>query len=98
MLFDLSEGYLNCRMPVISRFLGIEIRVYYADHPPPHFHAEYGEFEIAVEIESLVVNGRFPPRALKSVLEWSYLHKVELLNNWYHAEKNEALRKIPPLE
>jgi hypothetical protein len=29
-------------MPEISRFLGIVIRMYYRDHPPPHFHAEYG--------------------------------------------------------
>jgi hypothetical protein len=85
-------------MPVISRFLGIEIRMYYADHPPPHFHAEYGEFEISVEIESQIVTGRFPPRALKSVLEWTGLHKDELLNNWQHANRNEALSKIQPLE
>jgi len=25
-------------MPVISRFLGIEIRMYYASHPPPKNH------------------------------------------------------------
>ena len=85
-------------MPVVSRFLGIEILMYYADHPPPHFHAEYGEFEITVEIESQIVAGRFPPRALKSVLEWADLHKDELLKNWQHAERNEALSKIQPLE
>ena len=85
-------------MPVVSRFLGIEIRMYYADHPPPHFHAEYGEFEITVEIESQIVAGRFPPRALKSVLEWADLHRDELLKNWQHAERNEALSKIQPLE
>ena len=85
-------------MPVISRFLGIEIRMYYADHPPAHFHAEYGEFEISVEIESQIVTGRFPSRALKSVLEWTNLHREELLDNWQRAERNEALSKIQPLE
>lgn len=29
-------------MPEISRFYGIVIQIYYADHPPPHFHALYG--------------------------------------------------------
>jgi len=29
-------------MPDISRFYGIVIKIYYGDHPPPHFHAEYG--------------------------------------------------------
>jgi hypothetical protein len=85
-------------MPVISRFLGIEIRMYYADHPPPHFHAEYGEYEIAVEIHSQIVTGRFPPRALKSVLEWGYFHRDELLGNWELAGRNESLSKIAPLE
>lgn len=33
-------------MPEISRFLGIIIYMYYRDHLPPHFHAEYGEYEI----------------------------------------------------
>ena len=31
-------------MPEISRFYGIVIKMFHADHPPPHFHAEYGEF------------------------------------------------------
>jgi hypothetical protein len=33
-------------MPEISRFLGIIIRMYIREHAPPHFHAEYGEYEI----------------------------------------------------
>ncbi len=32
-------------MPEISRFLGIAIAIFYDDHPPPHFHARYGEHE-----------------------------------------------------
>lgn len=30
-------------MPTISRFFGILIQMYLDDHPPPHFHAIYGE-------------------------------------------------------
>ena len=56
-------------MPEISRFLGIIIAMFYKDHAPPHFHAIYGEFDIAIEIESGVINGRFPQRALRLVLE-----------------------------
>ena len=37
-------------MPEISRFLGIVIAMFYKDHNPPHFHATYGEHEIAVRI------------------------------------------------
>jgi hypothetical protein len=85
-------------MPEISRFLGIVIRMYYRDHPPPHFHAEYGEFEIEVEIDSGSIGGRFPRRALKAVIEWYELHRSELLENWRRAEQRVPLNPIDPLE
>jgi len=55
-------------MPEICRFLGIVIYMLYDDHRPPHFHAEYGEYKVTIEIQSGVVQGRFPRRALKSLL------------------------------
>ena len=85
-------------MPEISRFLGIIIAMFYKDHVPPHFHAIYGEYEITVEIESDVINGRFPRRALRLVLEWLELHKDELLENWQLVEEKKPLNKIAPLE
>jgi len=66
-------------MPVVSRFLGIIITMYYNEHNPPHFHAKYGEYKIIVYIESGVIEGKFPKRALKMVMEWYELHKDELL-------------------
>lgn len=50
-------------MPIISRFLGIVISMFWNDHAPPHFHAKYGDYEITVEIETGVIDGKFPPRA-----------------------------------
>jgi hypothetical protein len=85
-------------MPEISRFLGIVIRMYYADHAPPHFHAEYGDYEISVEIETGIVTGRFPPRALRAVLEWRTAHTVELLEDWSLASCRLSLKRIAPLE
>ena len=84
-------------MPEISRFLGIIIAMYYRDHSPPHFHAIYGDYEITVEIESGIINGRFPKRALKLVFEWLDIHKDELLENWQLAEGRRPLNKIQPL-
>ncbi len=52
-------------MPEISRFLRIVIGMFYRDHVPPHFHAAYGEYEVTVDIETGVVHGRFPKRALR---------------------------------
>jgi hypothetical protein len=72
--------------------------MFYKDHAPPHFHAIYSEYEITVEIESGVINGRFPRRALRLVLEWLELHKDELLVNWQLVEEKKPLKKIAPLE
>ncbi|WP_133510690.1 DUF4160 domain-containing protein [Candidatus Thiosymbion oneisti] len=85
-------------MPEISRFLGIIIRMYIREHAPAHFHAEYGEYEITVEIETGVVTGKFPRRALSAVLEWYVLHKNELMANWEAAMNRKPLSKIEPLE
>lgn len=85
-------------MPEICRFLGIVIFMLYDDHAPPHFHAEYGEYKVTVEIESGVVNGRFPPRALKALLEWHELNKKNLVEDWALAVEHKALKKLPPLE
>jgi hypothetical protein len=33
-------------MPTLSGFYGILIRMFFNDHPPPHFNARYGEEEL----------------------------------------------------
>ncbi len=70
----------------------------YREHAPAHFHAEYGEFEITVDIASGVVTGKFPGRALHMVLEWYTLHKNELADNWERSCKKLPLNRIDPLE
>nr|WP_264300981.1 DUF4160 domain-containing protein [Desulforhabdus sp. TSK] len=59
---------------------------------------DYGEFEITVEIETGIVSGRFPRRALGLVLEWCMLHKAELIANWDLAASRLPLNPISPLE
>jgi hypothetical protein len=57
-------------MPVISRFFGIVIYMYWRDHPPPHFHAKYQGQEVTIEIDTGKVTGHINPRALGLVQEW----------------------------
>ncbi len=85
-------------MPEITRFLGIVIGMFYRDHAPAHFHAVYGEYEITVDIETGVVRGEFPRRALRHVLEWYEDHKLELLEDWRLVVKRQPLNRIAPLE
>lgn len=82
----------------IRRFLGIVIRMFYRDNAPPHFHAEYGAYEITVEIETGVVEGKFPKRALRAFLEWADLHRDDLLADWHLARLEQPLNSIEPLE
>ena len=85
-------------MPEISRFYGIVIKMYFADHAPPHFHAEYAEYEARVAIDNLaVLTGELPPRAMGLVAEWASLHQQELQTLWERATKLEALNRIDPL-
>ena len=85
-------------MPVISRFLGIIISMYWNDHAPPHFHAKYGDFEITVAIGSGIIEGKFPPRAMKHVLEWHGLHTTDLMEDWELCRQAQQPRPIQPLE
>lgn len=68
------------------------------DHSPPHFHAKYGEYHITVEMETGIVEGKFPKRALRLVAEWAELHEVELMMNWHSMMTTGEFRKIAPLE
>ena len=85
-------------MPLISRFFGISIYMYFNDHAPPHFHAKYGSDQVLVDIRELrVIAGKIPPRALGLVIEWANLHQDELMENWERGENLESFFQIDPL-
>jgi hypothetical protein len=86
-------------MPSISSFLGITIYMYWREHNPPHFRAEYGEYEALVNINELdIFEGELPRRALGHVLEWASTHQRELLDNWERCRNRQAPNPILPLE
>lgn len=85
-------------MPRLSAFYGIVIWMYRPDHPPPHFHAQYGEYVAQIELGTLrVLNGSLPTRAVRLAREWARLHEDELANNWERAQALEPLVPIKPL-
>ena len=84
-------------MPVLSRFYGIIIRMYFqqAEHNPPHIHAIYGEDMAAVDIlTGEVLEGNLPPKALAMVREWAAINKIDLLHMW----ETQEFKSLPPLE
>ncbi len=86
-------------MPTISRFMGIEVRMPYSDHPPPHVHVRYAEHQAAVFIRTGELrDGSLPPRVAGLVGEWMARHRDELLANWERMERGQPMEKVAPLE
>jgi hypothetical protein len=86
-------------MPTISQFYGITIRMYFDDHPPPHFHVYYGNDTAKIEIDTLRISeGTLRRRTLSLVSEWAADHRAELHENWLRAEAHLPLNDIAPLE
>jgi hypothetical protein len=86
-------------MPTISWFFGIAIRMYYRDHPPPHFQAVYNEYEANVSIETgKVIEGRLPKAAMNLVEQWTLARQSQLRENWRRARASEPLERIAGLD
>jgi hypothetical protein len=51
-----------------------------------------------VEIQTGIVHGIFPKRALRHVLEWLDLHQSELFEDWDLVQEGHPAKKIAPLE
>ena len=84
-------------MPVLSRFYGIIIRMYFikAEHNPPHVHAIYGDDVAEVAIKTgEILDGHLPPKALSMVREWIEINKEDLLSIW----ETQEFRSLNPLE
>jgi Domain of unknown function (DUF4160) len=86
-------------MPTISMFFGILIRMFFNEHSPPHFHAEYGEYKAVINIQTLeVMEGKMSRRALELVLDWAELHQAELVEDWELCRKHVEPIPIEPLQ
>ena len=84
-------------MPVIARFYGILIKMYFSqsEHGVPHFHAIYNEFNAVFIIDTLeMLEGDLPVRAQRLVKEWATQYQEELMDMWNQQE----FRQLPGLE
>jgi hypothetical protein len=77
-------------MPTIKIIDSIKIDVYSRDHPPPHFHAIYAEYEELIVIESLeALAGYMPHAQRRKVLQWARNNKRLLLDNYNRLNPRE---------
>lgn len=91
-------GRDRAAMPEICRFFGIVIRMFYVEHARPHFHAQFGEHVIAVEINGDGVRGSFPSHGMPLLYEWRDRHREELLENWDRLREGRPPQPIQPLD
>jgi hypothetical protein len=86
-------------VPIVSVFFGIIIRMYFDDHPPPHFHAEYQGSAAIFDFSGRLIAGAMrSATARRLIREWARAHAAELEANWARATKLQPLAQIPPLE
>ncbi|MGN0804883.1 MAG: DUF4160 domain-containing protein [Candidatus Coproplasma sp.] len=84
-------------MPVISRFYGMIVKMFFlaSEHNPPHIHVVYGEYVGIIDIRnSEMLQGDLPPKALKIAQEWTTINREELLNMW----ETQNIHSLPPIE
>jgi len=72
--------------------------MYFDDHNPPHFHAQYANYKASICIKNFtILEGYLPPKAHSLVVEWASLHQKELLKNWNDLKESSSFKKIEPL-
>jgi len=84
-------------MPVISRFYGMAVKMYFlaSEHNPPHIHVVYGEYLGVLDIcTGNMLEGDLPNKAFKIAQEWVGIHRDALLNMW----ETQQIVELPPIE
>jgi hypothetical protein len=69
-------------MPRLQRFSSTEIAMFFADHPPPHFHVLGREGAAQVRIDTLEVMASSGRIDLREALEWAVENRELLEAKW----------------
>ena len=74
------------RMPTISMFYGILVRMFFRDsekHHVPHIHADYqGKVAVYSILDGSLLAGELPPNKHKLVVAWIEIHRDDLRADW----------------
>jgi hypothetical protein len=69
-------------MPRLQRFSTCEIAMFFADHPPPHFHVLGRDGAAQVRIDTLEVIASSGQIDLREALEWAAENRALLEAKW----------------
>lgn len=73
--------------------------MFYDDHNPPHFHAEFQGNRAVFDFVGNILQGDLRSKtATKLVREWVDLRVAELNKDWNLAKSGDHLETIPPLD
>ncbi len=84
-------------MPVLAKFYGIVIKMYFlqSEHNPPHIHAIYNDDVAAIDyMTGEILEGYLPVKALNMVREWLEINRADIQQIW----ETQEFKKLPPLE
>jgi hypothetical protein len=82
-------------MPTVAAVDGVKIQFYWDEHPPPHFHVEYGEYRAVVDIDTLeMLEGDIPRPQYRKVVAWAQSRKAALLEAWISCQSDLNPGKI----
>ncbi|MEA3416680.1 MAG: DUF4160 domain-containing protein [Thermodesulfobacteriota bacterium] len=97
--YKIATKRRGIKMPYVSMFFGIIIRMFYNEHNPPHFHAEYQGQRGVFDFNGNLIKGHIKSNtARKLIKEWVLLHQEELEGNWKKAEQKKQIDRIAPLD
>lgn len=92
-----GEAQERRKMPVISRFNGITIKMYFrqSEHNPPYLHAIYGEYVGMFSLEDgNMFEGDVPSKIQALVTEFISYYRKDLLMMW----NTQQFQVLPPIE
>ncbi|MCO6493921.1 MAG: DUF4160 domain-containing protein [Phaeodactylibacter sp.] len=70
-------------MPIIGKIKGIILRMFFGDHPPPHFHATNDEKNGLFKIDdSKMFKGNLSSKDQKKLSKWAKPRKKKLKKMW----------------
>ena len=70
-------------MPTIHDFGAFKITMYFADHPPAHFHVIGDDFAAKMAIADLaIIAGALPAAMRRRVVRWAEENRAMLETRW----------------
>ena len=61
---------------------GLKIYIFADDHPLPHVHVYFAEYQASIEIDSLKQKGKLPKKIAKKAKKWIEKNQNNLNQEW----------------